>query len=51
MGKLDDTKLPDLIELKYHTIPDAVAALGQVAGIREMFIAFQEHLYAQQSVA
>jgi len=43
VGELDEEKLPDLIELKYHTIPDAVAVLGQVDGIREMFIYFQEH--------
>ena len=34
VGKLDEEKLPDFIELKYHTIPDAIAVLGQVASIR-----------------
>ncbi len=45
VGELDDQKLPHLIELKYHAVADAVAELGQVATIREMFIGFQEHLY------
>ena len=49
VGELDQEKLPHLLELKYYAIPDAVAALGSVAEIREMFIGFQEHLYAQQA--
>jgi len=43
--ELDEAKLPQLIELKYSTIPDAVDVLGPVAGIRDMFIGFQQHLY------
>ena len=50
-GELDDEKLPQLIGLKYHTVADAVAELGQVATIREMFIGFQERLYEAQAVA
>ncbi len=49
--ELDEEKLPHLIELKYHAVSDAVAELGQVAAIREMFIDFQEHLYVQQAAA
>ncbi len=45
VGELDDQKLPHLIELKYHAVADAVAQLGQVSTIREMFIGFQKHLY------
>ena len=37
--------MADLIELKYHALADAVAELGQVATIRQMFIGFQKHLY------
>ena len=44
-------KLPQLLDLKYHAVADAVAELGQVATIRAMFIGFQEHLYVQQGVA
>ncbi len=50
-GELDDEKLPQPIGLKYHTVADAVEELGQVAGIREMFIEFQEHLYEPRAVA
>lgn len=51
VGELDQEKLPHLLELKYHAITDAVAALGSVLDIREMFIGFQKHLYAQRAVA
>ena len=42
--ELDDQKPPELIELKYGTIADAKAALGD--DIRGNFIDFQKHLYA-----
>ena len=51
VGELDQDKLPDLLDLKYHGVADAVAVLGDVSDIREMFIGFQQHLYAQQAVA
>ena len=47
VGELDESKLPHLIELKYHAVSDAVAELGQVATIRDMFIGFQERLYVE----
>jgi type I restriction enzyme R subunit len=43
--ELDQEKLPDLLTLKYQSLGDAVAALGSVADIRDVFIGFQEHLY------
>ena len=43
--ELDDAKLPDLLELKYHSVNDAVATLGTVSEIRELFVGFQKHLY------
>jgi type I restriction enzyme R subunit len=43
--ELDTDKLPQLIELKYHSLGDAVAELGPVADIRKVFIGFQKHLY------
>ena len=49
VGELDDSKLPDLIELKYHGVDDAVSVLGSVAHIRDTFIGFQKHLYARQA--
>ena len=51
VGELDDQKLPNLLELKYDAVADAVEALGDVAEIREAFIGFQKHLYAQTAVA
>lgn len=45
VGELDTDKLPQLIELKYHNVNDAVAELGPVANIREVFVDFQRHLY------
>ena len=43
--ELDQDKLPDLLELKYHGVADAAAELGGVATIREVFIGFQRYLY------
>jgi type I restriction enzyme, R subunit len=51
VGELDEAKLPHLIELRYHGVADAVADLGRVPEIRELFIGFQQHLYARQDVA
>ena len=45
VGELDQAKLPDLLELKYHAVRDAAAELGSVAGIRDVFIGFQQYLY------
>ncbi|MGM0823563.1 MAG: EcoAI/FtnUII family type I restriction enzme subunit R [Pseudomonadota bacterium] len=45
VGELDPDKLPQLIELKYHTIRDAVSELGPVGNIRDVFVTFQKHLY------
>jgi type I restriction enzyme R subunit len=49
--ELDQEKLPQLLELKYHDIRDAVADLGKVNDIRTVFIEFQRHLYSQDGVA
>ncbi|MGQ4648126.1 EcoAI/FtnUII family type I restriction enzme subunit R [Lyngbya aestuarii] len=51
VGELDRTKLPQLLELKYHTVRDAVEELGSVANIREVFIEFQQYLYFQERAA
>ena len=50
VGELDQEKLPHLLELKYHAVADAVAVLGNVTDVREMFVGFQEHLYARPGV-
>lgn len=46
VSELDQDKLPSLLNLKYHSIPDAVEKLGSAAGIREVFVGFQGYLYA-----
>ncbi len=50
-GELDRTKLPQLLELKYYTVRDAVEELGSVANITEVFIGFQQYLYSQDIAA
>lgn len=46
--ELDDTKLPGLLQLKYHSLADGAEALGGTEKIRAMFIGFQKHLYKSQ---
>jgi len=43
--QLDDVKLSNLLELKYHTIADAKKELGNPVKIRDTFIGFQGYLY------
>jgi type I restriction enzyme, R subunit len=43
--ELDDTKISDLLILKYHAIADAKKELGDIASIRTTFIGFQTYLY------
>ncbi|HSH49543.1 MAG TPA: DEAD/DEAH box helicase family protein [Halomonas sp.] len=45
VGELSPDKLPQLIELKYHSLGDAVRELGPAGQIREVFVGFQQHLY------
>ncbi len=45
IGELDQDKLPDLLELKYHAVREAAEQLGGVARIRDAFVGFQRHLY------
>jgi type I restriction enzyme R subunit len=52
VGELDQDKLPQLLELKYHDLRDAVVDLGSVSNIRTvLFIEFQEYLYSQKGAA
>ena len=51
VGELDRAKLPQLLELKYHAVRDAVTELGSVANISEVFIGFQQYLYSQDVAA
>jgi type I restriction enzyme R subunit len=45
VGELDQEKLGDLLQLKYHTVVDAADQLGGVPVIRDTFIEFQQYLY------
>jgi type I restriction enzyme R subunit len=51
VGELDQGKLPQLLELMYHDLRDAVRELGSVAVISEMFVGFQQYLYSQEDIA
>jgi len=46
--ELDEDKLPNLLELKYQSISDAVEVPGEVKTIRSTFIEFQKYLYQQR---
>ncbi len=45
IDELDDTKISDLLILKYHAIADAKKELGDIQTIRNTFIGFQTYLY------
>lgn len=48
VDELDDSKIGDLLVLKYHAIADAKKELGDIASIRNTFIGFQTYLYDQR---
>ena len=48
VGELDQEKLTQLLELKYHTVDDALGQLGSAAMIRDAFVGFQQYLYADR---
>ena len=50
VDELDDSKLPNLLELKYKAIADAKRELGDIKSIRETFIGFQEYLYQERAI-
>lgn len=45
VSELEQEKLPALLSLKYNSVSDAVAELGSVGEIRDVFVGFQEYLY------
>ena len=45
--ELDQDKLPELLKIKYQALEDAKNTLGSVEDIRNTFIGFQKHLYAE----
>lgn len=46
--ELGESRLPNLIHLKYHSMTDAAEALGGVDEIRNLFFNFQQHLYERR---
>lgn len=46
VDELDEEKLPQLLNLKYHAIADAEQELGGVENIRFNFFEFQKNLYS-----
>ncbi len=46
--ELDAEKLPELMELKYHTVTDATEQLGGASSIRRIFLDFQKYLYSEK---
>ena len=50
-GELDRTKLPQLLELKYGSVNDAITELGEVRGISTAFAEFQQFLYINGQTA
>ena len=51
VGELDRQKLPQLLSLKYHNTNDAIAILGNIQTINEIFTNFQPHLYSNKVVS
>lgn len=47
VDELSEEKLPQLLNLKYHSISDAQEELGDVNNIRNIFFAFQKWLYSK----
>jgi type I restriction-modification system DNA methylase subunit len=45
VSELDQDKLADLLQLKYHSVPDAADQLGGIPAIRDTFVGFQRYLY------
>ncbi len=46
VDELDEQRLPELLNLKYHALADAETALGDVELIRSGFFSLQEKLYS-----
>ena len=49
--ELDAEKLSPLLQLKYRALGDAFADLGRPDQVRQVFVGFQQHLYAGRQAA
>jgi type I restriction enzyme R subunit len=47
--ELDREKLGALLDLKYGSVNDAIAALGDAQVISDTFVGFQQYLYADKA--
>ena len=45
IDELDTSKLPDLLKLKFGSVPEGISALGGPVEARNTFFGFQERLY------
>ena len=48
VDELDQEKLPLLLTNKYQSLGDATDVLGDVSGIKSMFVGFQKYLYEER---
>jgi type I restriction enzyme, R subunit len=48
VDELDQEKLASLLQLKYHTVDDALVQLGSAAAVRDAFVGFQQYLYSDR---
>lgn len=48
VDELDQEKLPLLLTNKYQSLGDATDELGDVSGIKSMFVGFQKYLYEER---
>lgn len=46
--ELDQETLPILLNSKYQTLEDASAVLGNLTKVKDLFLAFQKHLYQHE---
>ena len=51
VGELDRKKLPQLLNLKYHSTNDAIKILGNIQTINKIFTNFQADLYSDKVVS
>lgn len=49
VDELDQSKLPELLKIKYHSFSDAIETLGEADKINQTFIEFQKHLYERKA--
>ncbi|MDI2076501.1 MULTISPECIES: type I restriction endonuclease subunit R [Bradyrhizobium] len=48
VDELDQEKLASLLQLKYHTVDDALVQLGSASAVRDAFVGFQQYLYSER---